>query len=189
MRRGHEGADVLHLHAGLALENEGGPRARVCRAAGRRASRTCRVWRSRRRFCIAEALENNLDDKVKNERWGRWHTCSLCEQEYHGVVKCALGWACWKTNLGRPETDDARMDGNERAWGWFIPSKTPRGGVVRVRGRVGYACGALAHRKTLFSCAEQSSAHVTGSDETNEALQHMRREVYSGFLEAPWRGT
>ena len=29
MRRGHEGPDVLHLHAGLALENEGGPRARV----------------------------------------------------------------------------------------------------------------------------------------------------------------
>ena len=25
----HEGADVLHLHASLALENEGGPRARV----------------------------------------------------------------------------------------------------------------------------------------------------------------
>ena len=31
-----------------------------------------------------------------------WHTCSLCEQEYHGVV-AALGWACWKTYVGRPE--------------------------------------------------------------------------------------
>ena len=30
---------------------------------------------------------------------------SLCEQDYHGVVKCALGWACWKTFLGRPEMD------------------------------------------------------------------------------------
>ena len=35
-------------------------------------------------------------------------TCSLCEQKYHGVVKCALGWACWKTYLGRPEGDKAR---------------------------------------------------------------------------------
>ena len=26
-----------------------------------------------------------------NERWHRWHTCSLCEQQYHGVVSCALG--------------------------------------------------------------------------------------------------
>ena len=29
----------------------------------------------------------------------------MCEQEYHGVVACALGWACWKTYLGRPEGD------------------------------------------------------------------------------------
>ena len=35
-------------------------------------------------------------------------TCSLCEQDYHGVVRCALGWACWKTYLGRPETDQIR---------------------------------------------------------------------------------
>ena len=28
----------------------------------------------------------------------------MCEQEYHGVVACALGWACWKTYVGRPET-------------------------------------------------------------------------------------
>ena len=42
------------------------------------------------------------------ERWERWHTCSLCEQDYHGVVACALGWACWKTYVGRPETDQVR---------------------------------------------------------------------------------
>ena len=38
----------------------------------------------------------------------RWSACSLCEQRYHGVVQCALGWACWKTYLGRPETDKLR---------------------------------------------------------------------------------
>ena len=41
-------------------------------------------------------------------RWERWDTCSLCEQRYHGVVSCALGWAAWKTYVGRPETDMAR---------------------------------------------------------------------------------
>jgi len=54
---------------------------------------------------FAEAEENNLNWKVKNPLWARWHTCSLCEQDYHGVVYCALGWACWKTYLGRPEAD------------------------------------------------------------------------------------
>ena len=55
-----------------------------------------------------EAEENNLDHKAKDERWGRWGKCSLCEQQYQGVVICALGWACWKTYVGRPETDRAR---------------------------------------------------------------------------------
>ena len=50
---------------------------------------------------VADAEERNLDD----DKWERWYTCSLCEQKYHGVVWCALGWACWKTYLGRPETD------------------------------------------------------------------------------------
>ena len=41
--------------------------------------------------------------------WARWITCGQCKQRYHGVVSCALGWACWKTYLGRPETDWARL--------------------------------------------------------------------------------
>ena len=51
--------------------------------------------------------------QVAAERtFDRWHTCGLCEQQYHGVVRCALGWACWKTYVGRPETD--------RAWGFAV---------------------------------------------------------------------
>ena len=61
------------------------------------------------KILVAEAFENNLSDKAKNEKWSRWHKCSLCEQQYHGVVYCALGWACWKTNLGRPEMDWSRV--------------------------------------------------------------------------------
>ena len=49
------------------------------------------------KILFAEAEENNLDDKVQNERFRRWESCSLCKQKYHGVVRCALGWACWKT--------------------------------------------------------------------------------------------
>ena len=55
-----------------------------------------------------EAEEDNLDYKVRNERWARWVKCGLCEQNYYGVVCCALGWACWKTYVGRPETEIVR---------------------------------------------------------------------------------
>ena len=55
------------------------------------------------KILFEEVEENNLRATTLNERWMRWHTCSLCEQEYHGVVRCALGWACWKTYVDRPE--------------------------------------------------------------------------------------
>ena len=60
------------------------------------------------KILIAEAEENNLGNKVFNARVARWYSCSLCEQQYHGAVRGALGWACWKTYVGRPETDQAR---------------------------------------------------------------------------------
>jgi hypothetical protein len=61
------------------------------------------------KILVADAEENNLGAKVVIERFERWHTCSLCEQKYHGVVRCALGWACWKTYLGRPEGNKRRL--------------------------------------------------------------------------------
>ena len=61
------------------------------------------------KILYAEGQENNLDNKAMQARWDRWEKCSLCEQKYHGVVRCALGWACWKTYLGRPEAEHARQ--------------------------------------------------------------------------------
>ena len=85
---------------------EGLVRMCACRGTAGFAHVSCLAEQAKILFAEAEA--NNLDYKAKNERWGRWHTCSLCEQDYHGVVWCALGWACWKTYVGRPETDQAR---------------------------------------------------------------------------------
>jgi len=58
------------------------------------------------KILVAEAADNNLSEKVLNERWARWYSCGLCEQKFHGVVKCALGWACWKTYVGQPDGDE-----------------------------------------------------------------------------------
>ena len=77
---------------------EGLVRMCACRGTAGFAHVSCLAEQAK---ILLEAEENNLDWKVKNERWERWHTCSLCEQDYHGVVRCALGWACWKTTGGR----------------------------------------------------------------------------------------
>ena len=82
---------------------EGLVRGCACRGTAGFAHVSCLVEQAK--ILCAEAEENNLGNEVENERFERWHTCSLCERRYHGVVQCALGWACWKTYVGLPETD------------------------------------------------------------------------------------
>ena len=57
--------------------------------------------------CLARQAQVEVERDAQNG-WKRWDTCGLCEQKYHGVVACALGWACWKTYVGRPERDVIR---------------------------------------------------------------------------------
>ena len=73
----------------------------ACRGTAGFAHVSCLAEQAK--ILVAEAEENNWDNDRFMPRWNRWHTCGLCEQGYHGVVLCALGWACWKTYVGRPE--------------------------------------------------------------------------------------
>jgi tetratricopeptide (TPR) repeat protein len=85
---------------------EGLVRGCACRGTAGFAHVSCLAEQAK--ILVAEAEENNLDLKVKQARWERWYACGLCEQDYHGVVAGALGWACWKTYVGRPATDQVR---------------------------------------------------------------------------------
>jgi tetratricopeptide (TPR) repeat protein len=87
---------------------EGLVRMCACRGTAGFAHVSCLAEQAK--ILMDEVEENNLGNKTFNERWNRWDSCSLCEQRYHGVVRCALGWACWKLYLGRPEADSARLD-------------------------------------------------------------------------------
>ena len=86
---------------------EGLVRGCSCRGTAGFAHVSCLAEQAK--ILVKEAVENNLDHKAKQMRWDRWSTCSLCEQDYHSVVACALGWACWKTYVGLPETNTARQ--------------------------------------------------------------------------------
>ena len=67
-------------------------------------------------FAHVSCLARQAEVAVKRRRrhggpgFGRWRTCGLCEQDYYGAVRCALGWACWKTYLGLPEQSLRRRD-------------------------------------------------------------------------------
>ena len=90
-----EGAERRHM------ANEGLVRMCACRGTSGFAHVSCLVRQAQ--TSVAEAEENN-----RRTGWDRWYSCGLCEQRYHSAVWCAMGWACWKTYLGRPETDQVR---------------------------------------------------------------------------------
>ena len=85
---------------------EGLVRGCSCRGGAGFAHVSCLAKQAK--VLVAEAEERDLDLDAFNARWERWANCRLCEQRYHGVVRCALGWACWKTYVGRREADWAR---------------------------------------------------------------------------------
>ena len=132
---------------------------------------------------VEEAEENNLGENALTKRWYRWSECSLCEQRYHGLVKCALGWACWKTYVGRPDGDLDRID------------------AMKLLGNglddAGHNQDALSVRETELSMARrigaeeedllatQSNLAITyGELGHHEKALSMEQDVYSGSLKS-----
>ena len=108
-------------------------------------------------------------------------TCGLCEQDYHGLVACALGWACWKTYVGRPEEDGARQAAMTILGNGLYEAKLDEAALsvgeaeLSMYRRVGAREADLLVAQGNLACAY----HVLGRHE--EALD-LRQEVYAGSL-------
>ena len=122
-----------------------------------------------------------MDGKAKVERRTRWYRCGLCEQEYHGVVHCALSWACWKTYVGRPESDWARTVAMTELGGGLLAAK-------QFADALPVHEAALAAMRRLGEAednilAVQSNLAVSYSQLGRfEEAMPLRRDVYSGRL-------
>ena len=150
-----------------------------CRGTAGFAHVSCLVEQAK--ILMDEAEYNNLGPKAFNERWERWDTCSLCKQDYHGVVKCALGWGCWKTYLGRPETDQVRgfamgQLGNglhdTKQHAVALPVREAELAVLR---RIGTREGNVLAVQSNLAMTYQALGRF------QESL-HLRRDIYSGNL-------
>ncbi len=158
---------------------EGLVRGCACRGTAGLAHVSCLAEQAK--ILFTEAEENHLDVKALNERFKRWCTCGLCEQDYHGVVKCALGWACWKTYVGRPETSGARrmamsVLGNglydaER----YEDALTVKEAELSIRRRLGDSEEAIL-------VVQGNLANTYGMLGRYEQALKMRRDVYFGLM-------
>jgi hypothetical protein len=158
---------------------EGLVRMCACRGTAGFAHVSCLAEQAK--ILVAEAEENNLGFKVKSARWERWHTCSLCEQNYHGVVLCALGWACWKTYVGRPETDQFRVSAMKQLGNGLQDAQhhdealSVREADLAMMRRIGASEDSMLIVQTNLANTFQFLGRL------EEALR-LRREVYSGRL-------
>jgi hypothetical protein len=157
---------------------EGLVRMCACRGTAGFAHVSCLAEQAQ--ILFAEAEENNLDPKVQQARWDRWHTCGLCEQRYHGPVIGALGWACWKTYLGRPETDTPRIMAMNVLGGGLHGADhnedelSVREAELSLHRRYGSESAILTAQSSLANTYQMLGRH-------EEAL-HLRRDVYSAFV-------
>ena len=133
------------------------------------------------KILVAEGEENNVDPNASNERWARWYTCSLCEQQYHGVVACALGWACWKTYLGRPDESWTRLSAMAQLGNGLEAAKhleealSVREAGLSMQRRIGVS--------EISMLGTQSNLAGTYFDigRIDDAIR-MRQEVYFGYV-------
>ena len=151
----------------------------ACRGTAGFAHVSCLAEQAK--ILVAEAEENNLDHKVKDARFARWDTCSLCEQDYHGIVRCALGWACWKTYLGRPETDWARRLALS-VLGNGLSDADRDEEALSVREAELSSLQRLGARAENMLIAQGNLANTYKALRRLEEAIRMRREVYSGWL-------
>ena len=158
---------------------EGLVRICACRGTAGFAHVSCLAEQAK--ILVAEAWGNNLGTKVKTERFRRWDTCSLCEQEYHGVMACVLGWACWKTYRSWPEGSWAQMNAM-RQLGNGLTNATRHEDALSVREAelsMDRRLGVPEHDVLMTQGNLASTYRMLNQFE--KALQ-MRRDVYVGFV-------
>ena len=158
---------------------EGLVRGCACRGTSGFAHVSCLAEQAK--ILVAEAEENNWDNDRFHPRWDRWATCSLCEQQYHGVVCCALGWACWKTYVGRPETDMARVLAMSALGNGLSQARLHEDALSVREAELSMLRRFGASENSILVSQGNLAAVYQSLGRYEQALQ-MKRDVYSGRL-------
>ena len=151
----------------------------ACRGTAGFAHVSCLAEQAK--ILYAEVEESNLDWEVKDTRWKQWHKCSLCEQDYYGVVYCALGWACWKTYVGRPETDHVRCCAMSVLGNGLHAAKCYEDALSVKEAELSMLRRLGASEDDML-IAQGNLADTYGSLGRKEEALQMRRDVYSERL-------
>ena len=126
-------------------------------------------------------MENSLGMKARNERFERWSTCSLCKQLYHGVVAGALGWASWKTYVGRPEVDQTRRLAMGQLGNGLFDANHHEDALSVKKAELSL-CRRLGASENNILIVQSNLASTYRALGRLEYALRMRREVYSEYV-------
>ena len=159
---------------------EGLVRMCACRGAAGFAHVSCLARQAK--VLIEEAEERDLDNDVFDERWRRWETCGLCKQDYHGVVACALGWACWKTYLGRPEANWLRRSAMTALGNGLYDASQHEEALTVDEARLSMLKRSGASEKAVLDAQHNLASSYGELGQVEKALS-MERDIYAGSVE------
>ena len=159
---------------------EGLVRMCACRGTAGFAHVSCLAEQAK--ILLSEVEENNLGYKVFNERFKRWQACSLCEQKYHGIVRCALGWACWKTYVGRPEAGGVRIAAMSSLGTGLCEANNNESALPVMEAELA-ARRRLGDTERNILCVQGNLAITYEMMGQLDRAQQMKRDVYSGYLD------
>ena len=132
------------------------------------------------RSLVEFGVDNRLGDASLQARFDRWSTCRLCERDYHGVVACALGWACWKTYVGRPEADRFRRLAMHVLLGGLHEAGQDEDALSVGEAQLS-TLRRLGDPDTNMLVAQGNLAVLYQNVGRNEEALHLRRDVYSEY--------
>ena len=131
--------------------------------------------------CLARGAQVAVERDADGLDFEQWDTCGLCKQKYHGVVQCALGWACWKTYLGRPEGDEVRRCAMNQLGvclsgaGQHEDALIVREAELSMDRRLGASEDDILATQSNLACTYHELGHL-------EEANHMLQDVYSGWV-------
>ena len=152
---------------------EGLVRGCACRGTAGFAHVSCLAEQAK--ILVADAEERNLDD----DKFERWYTCGLCEQEHHGVVRCALGWACWKTYVGRLENHTSEVKVMNILAGGLFEGNRSAEAVVVLEAQLAAELRTLNRPANILAIRSNLANCYTKLDRLEEALP-----IYCAVYEA-----
>ena len=107
--------------------------------------------------------------------------CFDCGQDFHGVVRLALGWAAWKTYLARPETDWTRCNAIGTLGSAILKSGQPDDAILVLEASLALRRRYWSHDDNVILITQTNLAVCLDHLGRHDEALVLQREIYASM--------